>query len=339
LINNAPLDPWFMNLPKVELHLHLEGAIPLPALWELVVKYGGDPAVPNLQTLEDKFQFRDFPHFIETWVWKNGFLREYADFTLIAEAVAFDLARQNILYAEIFYSPSDFFRHKLKLTELTTAIRRGFSRVPGVRINLVCDVVRDRGTENALSNLAEIHDVMDQGVIGITIGGSEQSYPPEIFASVYAQARRMGLHTSAHAGEAAGPASIWGAIRDLQVERIGHGTRAVEDPRLLDYLAESQVPLEVCPISNLKTRVVKTLDKHPVKEFFQRGLMISINTDDPMLFGNSLAAEYAALVDQLGFTRADIRQLILNGIRSAWLEPADKDRLIRDFTACPPWKI
>jgi adenosine deaminase len=136
---------WFDHIPKVELHLHLEGAIPLPTLWELVQKYGGDAAVPDLESLDRMFTYRDFPHFIETWIWKNGYLRSYDDFRFIAEGVARDLVAQNIRYVEAFFSPSDFARHGLKTQELTRAIHTGFSRVQGIEIALVADLVRRTG--------------------------------------------------------------------------------------------------------------------------------------------------------------------------------------------------
>jgi len=142
-MNQAAIKTWFERVPKVELHLHLEGAIPIPALWELVRKYGGDPTVPDQAALQRRFAYRDFPHFIETWIWKNQFLREYEDFSFIAEAVAADLARQKIRYAEIFYSPPDFARHGLRTQGLTQAIRTGLERVPGIKVGLVADLVRD----------------------------------------------------------------------------------------------------------------------------------------------------------------------------------------------------
>ena len=167
---------WFQRVPKVELHLHLEGAIPYPALWDLVQKYGGAPDLPNLGMLKQKFIFRDFPHFIEMWVWKNQFLREYEDFTFIAEAVARDLACQNIRYVEAFYSPADFACHGLTVQQLTTAIRTGLARVPEIEVALITDFVRDLGPETAIRTLAEVSEVRDQGVIGVGIGGSEQLY-------------------------------------------------------------------------------------------------------------------------------------------------------------------
>ncbi len=335
MANDRP--EWFDRVPKVELHLHLEGAIPHDALWELIRKYGGDTTVPDLEALERKFRYRDFPHFIETWVWKNGFLREYEDFTLIAAAVARDLASQNIRYAEAFYSPSDFFRHGLETQKLTEAIRAGLSRIPQTEIALVADLCRDRGPETAASQLDELGETRGMGVVGITIGGSEQDYPPEPFAKVYEQARGVGLRTSAHAGEAAGPESVWGAIRVLNVERIGHGTRAIEDERLLDYLAEKRIPLEVCPLSNVRTNVVASIDLHPVREFFERGLAVTINTDDPKMFGNSLAEEYHLLEQHLGFSRDETRALILEGIHASWLPEHRKRQLTEQFRSDANW--
>lgn len=328
---------WFERVPKVELHLHLEGAIPHDALWALVQKYGGDPSVPDLETLERKFEYRDFPHFIETWMWKNQFLREYEDFTFVAEAVVRDLARQNIRYVEAFYSPPDFARHGLETQPLTEAIRAGLNRVPEVAIALVADLVRDYGPEKAAVTLAEVSEVRDQGVIGIGIGGSEQDFPPEPFAQVFEDARRLGLRTSAHAGEAAGAASIWGAVRHLQVDRIGHGTRAQEDESLLDYLAKHEIPLEMCPISNVRTGVVESLQEHPIRRYFERGITVTVNTDDPKMFGNSLAEEFQLLEEKLGFSRAEIRALIRQGIQASWLSEDRKQQLVEEVRNDPVW--
>lgn len=331
---------WYERIPKVELHLHLEGAIPHPTLWQLIQKYGGNPEVPDLPALQKRFQYRDFAHFLETWVWKNQFIREYADYTLIAESVARDLASQNIRYAEVYFSPSRFFENGMKTPEMALAIRRGLSRVPWIKINLVADLVRDNGLDNAAAVLADITEVKKEaGITGITIGGSEQSFPPAPFADIYTQASRYGFHTSAHAGEAAGPESIWGAIRDLKVDRIGHGTRAVQDEKLLDYLAETKIPLEVCPLSNVCTGVVPSIEAHPVRRFFKLGLVVTINTDDPKMFGNSLAEEYRLLVEKLAFTPYDVQSLILQGIRSSWLSDEDKRRLESEILADKDWVI
>lgn len=334
---NPVITSWYENVPKIELHLHLEGAIPYEALWELVRKYGGEPSIPNLQALKDKFQFRDFPHFIKTWIWKSQFLREYGDFTFIAEAVASDLANQNIRYAEVIYSPSDFFRYGLETQKLTEAIRAGLSHEPRIEVALVADPVRDDGVANADKILSEINQVRNLGVIGITIGGSEQDYPPEPFAEIYERARQLGFHTSAHAGEAAGPASVWGVINSLKVERIGHGTRAIEDEHLVDYIAEHRIPIEICVMSNVKTRVVDSIGEHPVRYYFDRGIPISINTDDPKMFGNSLAREYQVLETEFGFSHDEIREVILQSIQESWLTEKRKRELSNSFRNDLKW--
>ena len=330
---------WCEKIPKVEIHLHLEGAIPLPTLWQLVQKYGGDPEIPTMEALTEKFVFKDFAHFIEVWNWKNNFIREYEDFTLLAEAVARDLVRQNIRYVEAFCSPGDFARHNLTTQEIIYAIRKGLDRVPNIRVALIADLIRDTGPniDKAMTTLHEVAEVRDQGVIGIGLGGSEQKYPAQLFKTVFATARQMWLHTTAHAGEAAGPESVWAALEVLKAERIGHGIRAVEDGKLMDILAELHTPLEVCPISNVRTGVVKSIAEHPIRKLYNRGIVVTLNTDDPMMFGNSLALEYASLINELDFSRTEIKQILLQTIRATWLENDEKEALVAEFVKDPAW--
>lgn len=328
---------WLTRIPKVELHVHLEGAIAHDTLWELIQKYGGDPTCPRQESLRQRFQYRDFPHFIETWVWKNNFLREYEDFSFLAERAAEEFARQNIRYVEAFYSPGDFARHGLETQPLTQAIREGLARVTGVQVQLVADLIRDFGPERGGKTLAELSEVRDCGVIGVGIGGSEQDFPPEPFAPVYEKARRLGFRTSAHAGEAAGPESVWGAIRALHVDRIGHGLRAIEDPRLVDFLVERQIPVELNPISNVCTGAVESLSRHPAKAYLDRGMLVCINTDDPKMFHNSLADEFWQLHTHLGISGDDVRAFILNGIKASWQSDERKRALIAEFSHDPSW--
>jgi adenosine deaminase len=330
-MGTGPAIRWFERLPKVELHLHLEGAIPIGTLWELLQKYGGDPTVATQSDLKRKFVYRDFRHFIQTWNWMNGLLRTYEDFTYAAQAVAQDLERQNIRYAEVFYSPPDFLPAGLHPERLTDAIRDGLKRVPGVEVALVFDLVRNYGPEQGARMLACANEVRGLGVIGVGIGGGEDGFPPEPFAPVFRRAREMGFRTSAHAGEAAGPESIWGAIRALEVDRIGHGTRAAQDPALVDYLAARKIPLELCVLSNVRTCVVPEVARHPARAYFQRGIPLSINTDDPTLFGNSLAEEYAVLCRELAFTQEDILLLIEQGIETSWLPDQRKRELLAQY--------
>jgi adenosine deaminase len=336
--NPAIRPVWLDRLPKVELHLHLEGAIPHGALWQLIQKYGGDPRVSSAEDLAAVFRYRDFPEFIQTWLWKQGFLREYDDFELIARAVAADLARQRIWYAEMHFSPADVAENGLEPQEVALAIRRGLSAVPDVVAALICDVVRDKGRDGAARTLEAIAEVSKQaGILGIGLGGSEQLYPPEPFGPVFERARELGLRTTAHAGEVAGPESVWGAIRVLRVDRVDHGTRAVEDPTLLAYLAERRLPVTSCPGSNVRTGAVASIDVHPIRRFLDAGLLVSVNTDDPAMFGLSLAGEYQALGDRLGFTEPEIRQLVLNAVDSCWLPTSGRAALRARILADPAW--
>ncbi|MBN1880046.1 adenosine deaminase [bacterium] len=328
---------WYQRIPKVELHVHLEGAIPHGALLDLIRKYGGAPEIRDEKELAARFRYKDFPHFIEMWNWKNRFLREYDDFTHIAELVAHDMAEQTIRYAEMFFSPSTFTGRGLGIQDLTCAIRRGLSRVPEIQIALIADLVRDYGPENEMDTLKVLAEVRDQGVIGIGIGGSEHQFPPALFRSLFEQARRLGFHTTAHAGEAAGPDSIWSAIKDLRVDRIGHGTRAIEDPELVDYLAKHQIPLELCPMSNVRTGVVDSIRRHPVRSYFDRGLLISINTDDPAMFGTALDQEYRLLEQECGFSGNEICEVIRRSVQSSWLPTEQKTSLMDKFEANPEW--
>lgn len=328
---------WFDKIPKVELHLHLEGAIPHAALWSLVQKYGGDSSTPDFAALQSRFEYSNFPHFLETWAWKNEFLREYEDFEFIAEAVAHSLAAQNIRYAEAFYSPPDFFDQGLQTQPLTEAIRRGLNRVPGIRVRLIADLVRNYGPKRATKTLMEVQEVRDQDVIGIGLGGAEHDYPPQLFRDVFEQARKLGFHTTAHAGEAAGADSVRCAISDLQVERVGHGVRAIEDRELVDSLIASGLSLEMCPLSNIRTGVVASIHEHPIREFFNRGVHVTVSTDDPEMFSNSLAGEFRLLTDELGFGQTDIQQILLNGVSASWLDEPEKTALETVLVESPEW--
>lgn len=321
-------------MPKMELHLHLEGAIPLSTLWELIQHHGGDPLIKSPAGLVEWFTYRDFPHFMETWGWMNGFLRSYEDFEFAAEAVACHLSAQNIVYAETFFSPSDFRHHGLTPQGLATAIRTGLDKVPGVEVALIVDLVRDRGPEGTAATFAAIREVAEEArVIGVGIGGYEAEHPPELFVDVYRRARAAGFHLTAHAGEAAGPASVWGAIRELGVERVGHGVRSVEDPQLVEYLVEHQIPLEVCPTSNIRTGVVADWESHPARALIEAGALVTINTDDPAMFHSSLADEFRMLDEVFGFAPSAIRRIALAPVEASWAPVETKRRLERLISA------
>lgn len=220
---------------------------------------------------------------------------------------------------------------------VTEALRAGLRDVPQVEVALVPDLVRDRGRDHARDLLERMAEVRKEGVIGIGIGGFESGFPPELFETVYERARALGFFTTAHAGEAAGPASVWGAIRALRVDRLGHVTRAVEDPALVRHLATARIPLELCPLSNVRTGIIPSPDKHPVRQYFDLGIPISLNTDDPLFFGNSLVDEFVAVQRFHRFSRQEIKRLILSSIDSSWLTADRKARLSDTFRSDASW--
>lgn len=319
---SPPMLDRFDLAPKVELHLHLEGAIPPDTLWELVQGYGGDPVVTNRSALDQYLTYTSFAHFIDTWWWMTGFVRTYSDFELVAESVASDLARQNIVYAEASFSPTDFERHGLTVPEIALAIRRGLDQVAGVQVVLNCDLVRDTGPDRAMHTLAAVLDVAPAvDIRGITIGGSEAAYPPELFGSVFEQARSNGLRLTAHAGEAAGAASVRGALETLGVERIGHGIRVIEDKELLQRVVAEQVPLEVCPTSNIRTGVVADWETHPVGVLLAADANVTISSDDPTFFHTSVAEDLRQVASRYDAAPHDLTN---RAVEASWMTTAEK---------------
>ena len=330
MVFNKNIKSFIRGLPKVELHLHLEGAIPLKALLCILEKYKGEDFL-TLCDLQKKFEYTNFSHFLDIWAWKNQFLREYEDFEFIAEKVAEDLANQNIYYAEMYFSPTDFSKVKLQPQDIATSIRKGLNKHSDkITINLIADLVRD--SEPKLSLLEQISEVRDQGIIGIGLGGDELKFPPKLFREIFQKAKKMGFYTTCHAGEAAGPDYIWQAIQDLQVDRIGHGTSATEDSELVAYLSTNQIPVEMCPISNVRTSAIASLAEHPIYDFYKKGIIVSINTDDPKMFNTTLEKEYISLIETFNLNLTDIYQLSINSINSAWCSSDIKNTLETELT-------
>lgn len=330
-------------LPKAELHLHLRGAMPLPVLAELLNRHdlqsalAGAPEqklaafasydnirpflVPRQRWSADEarylFRYRDFVNFLYTFNF-TGFLFHTADdLRLLIQGVLNELARQRVVYAEICISAIEYVARGIPLRDVVACLEEAAEH-PGTRVQWIVDLVRDFGPDSALAQLRDLIALHSQAVIGITLGGSEDCFPASDFREVYAVAREHGLRLSVHAGEALGPKSVWEALETLCPERIGHGVRAVEDPALVAHLAARQIPLEVCPTSNIFTGVYPSIGAHPVRALFEAGVPITINSDDPTFFNTTLADEYACL-PTLGFTDRDVLELLRNGFRYAFL--------------------
>jgi len=324
------LEIFIGEIPKVELHLHLEGAIPLETLFGLIQRGGNNRSIKNLEDLKRRLTYSNFTQFIKVWLWKNSFINQYKDFEEIVYRVLQSLSQQNVKYVEAFYSPRDFtFKNqKLSACGITESLIKGKESAFndfGIRSALIVDIVRDYGPRMGMNLIKELSGYLGRGLIGIGLGGNERLFPAGLFTKVYQEARERGFRLTAHAGETDGAKSIWAAINELGTERIGHGLRAYEDPQLIDYLKEIQIPLELCVVSNIKTRVCKTFKEHPIRNYFKDGLMITINSDDPAMFNTSINNEYRILIQKYGFNLDEIRKVNYHSIEASFLAGEEKD--------------
>jgi adenosine deaminase len=324
-------EQFIREMPKVEIHLHLEGAIPHETLLAQIRRKGTEPSIKTVDDLKRKLTYTDFPSFIDLWVWKNTFIRDERDFEEIAYAVLAGLSRQHVKYVEAFYGPGDYSRQGLSVEGITESVIAGKERARrdfGIRCEFIVDLIRDHGPEIGMKRLDEVTPYLGRGVIGIGIGGSEQIYPAGPYSEVYKEARRRGFRLTAHAGEVAGADSIRSAVEDLGAERIGHGVRAYEDPEVVAMLKERGIPLEMCIISNSRTGVCPSVRDHPIKDYFRQGLVVTVNSDDPSMFSSTLTDEYLTLVRDLGCTLDEVKRVAMNAVVSSFL-PADEKAALK----------
>ena len=316
-------------LPKVELHVHTLGSLQPSTLLSIIQEEEIDAPYKTVEDIAQRFQYTDFAHFIEVYMEIIGYISDEKHF----EHITFDMLKKcsecNTRYVEASFSPRDHLQHNLDFSKMAGAINRGILRAResfGIETNIRIDLVRSSTQDEAM----EVLDYIEKNptnIVSVDIGGNEPRFPPKPFAAAYERAREMGLHLVAHAGEAAGPESIWDAIEFLKVERIGHGVSAREDPKLLEFLKENQIGIEMSPMSNVRTGVVKSIQDHPIREFYDKGLLVTVNSDDPALFHTDLNNEYIQIHKHLGFSISELFQLSLNGIETAFIDEAMRTEL------------
>jgi adenosine deaminase/aminodeoxyfutalosine deaminase len=327
---------FILSLPKAELHLHLEGSIEPATLLELRQRHGMDGA--SLAEVEQLYNYKDFTGFLSAFKDVTGHLRTPEDYELITYRLMQRLKAQNVLHAEVIVSVGVCLWRKQDFSAIFEGLERGRARGErdfGVSLLWIFDAIRQFGAENAEPVLDLAIQFRDRNVVAFGIGGDEKAGPPELFAEVYARAAEAGLHLTAHAGEAAGPESIWGAL-NLKAERIGHGLTAAQDAELMEELAERQVPIEICVTSNLRTGVCPELAQHPVRRYFDQGLMLTLNSDDPAMFGSSLVEEYALVQEAFGFTDEHLRELARNSFEASFLAAEKKVEFLNLLDATAP---
>ena len=319
------LESFALRMPKAELHVHLEGSIRPATLLELARRHRIELPARDVAGLREWFRFRDFEHFVEIYLAVSSCLRDPDDFRTLALDFLAEQARQNVLYSEVHFTIATHCAAgadgEAVAAALWDAVVEG-EREYGVRMRLIPDVVRnvpegaDLTLEWALANRR-------RAVVALGLSGIEAGYSNEPFREHFAEAERRGLHRVAHAGEHAGPESIRSALDAARAERIGHGVRAVEDPALVEELAERGVPLEVCPTSNLRLGVFPSMAAHSFDRLYRSGVRVSVSSDDPPFFGSTLSGEYVALAEAFGYGPAELAGLSLAAVRHAFL-PADE---------------
>jgi len=322
---------FVLSLPKAELHLHLEGSIEPSTLLELRQRHGMDGA--SLAEVEQLYNYKDFAGFLTAFKDVTGHLRTPEDYEVITYRLMERLKAQNVLHAEVIVSVGVCLWRKQDFSAIFEGLQRGRQRGEkdfGISLVWIFDAIRQFGAEKAQSVLDLAIRFSDRNVVGFGIGGDELAGPAEWFAGVYGRAAEHGLHLTAHAGESAGPESIWGAL-NLKAERIGHGLTAGQDPELIEELAESQVPIEICVTSNLRTGCCAALAQHPVRSYFDQGLMLTLNSDDPAIFATSLVAEYGLVQETFGFTDEHLRELARNSFEASFLPPEKKIEFLNMF--------
>jgi aminodeoxyfutalosine deaminase len=329
---------WIVGLQKVELHLHLEGTIAPKTLVEMSQRNDQQPL--TLAQAAALYEYKDFTGFLMAFKAITERLRTPEDYELITYRMMQALAAQGVVHAEVYVAVGVvYYWKKIEFEPLFAGMERGRQRGErdfGLSLYWIFDAVRHFGVEEAARVFRKAAEMKKYhaSIVGIGIGGDERRVGAAPFKQLYAEARDAGLHLTLHAGEAAGPEEIWAAL-NIGAERIGHALSARLDRDLIETLAQKQVPLEICITSNVRTGCCGSLEDHPVREYFDEGLMITLNSDDPALFGSGICGEYLLAHRTFEFTLEHLRELAGNSIEASFLPPARKLQLLAQIERYP----
>ncbi len=336
-----PLESFIARMPKVELHLHLEGSLRPQTLRELsrrksLLRKGMEAWVRRRR--RQSYRYSDFQDFLVDFGLVTKLLETPADYALATTRLVEWLREQNVKYAEVIFAAGVVLWKKQSVEEVFEAAAAAAEEACGglgVRVNWIFDAVRHFGVEHVREVLKWAARFKSRGVVAFGIGGNETRGPADLFPEVFREARDLGLHLTAHAGETVGPDSIRRAVELLGAERIGHGLTAAQDPSVIALLRERGVPLEVCLSSNVSTGVLARLEDHPLPLFLAGGVTVTLNSDDPAMFGTSLEREMALAAGTFALTQNQLRGLMENAIRAAFLPEADKEVLMNNLRGNP----
>lgn len=324
---------FFRKIPKAEIHLHLEAVISRDTVRRFIRRrnpeFDDERAEQEIGRI---FTYSDLNGFIKAYLAVQDLYDSPADFNDVFRDLRDYLVRNGIKYAEIFAAPSAFIKKGWDFSEIVSVYMKNVIKIEtetGIKVRILIDVSRTFGFENAEKNLQLLLANMTPVIIGIGLGGSETNGPARLFGSVFEKARSRGLVTVAHAGEDVGPESVWDTINILRAARIGHGISSAGDEKLIDELVRRNIPLEVCPTSNVFTRkFVSTMKEHPIRKFFDRGITVTLNSDDPLFFGVELLDEYWNAYAEIGFSLAELRKIAENSFRASFICDDEKAKFI-----------
>ena len=322
-------------LPKLEQHIHIIGSTQPETLLWLIQDSGVKSDLKTLEDVKKHYRYTDFSHFIRVFSSVNDIVTKESHYELITYEMLQNEAKFNVRHVEAIWSAYDHMRRGLDYIKMLNSINVGIRRASkdfGVSCTIRVDLVRNYGPEVGAMLLDRIKERGDN-IVAVDIGGSENGYPPEPYESVFRKAREQGLHLVAHAGEAAGPESVWGAVECLKVERIGHGVTAVRDQATIQLLKSRNVTVECCPISNLRTGAIRSIREHPIREFIENGIKVSLNSDDPSMFGTDMNNEYLVLSRELEFTPRELANISLSAVDTSFLPEVRKRELREIFVS------
>lgn len=329
------MDNFIAGLPKLELHLHIEGTLEPELMFALAARNGLTLPWPDVERVRAAYEFDCLQSFLDLYYLGASVLIHEQDFFDLTFAYLKRCAAERVVHVEIFFDPQAHTTRGVPFATVLGGIERALQAGEeslGISWRLIMSFLRHLSEEEAFATLAEAEPHLAR-IHGVGLDSGELGNPPTKFAGVFAKARALGLPVVCHAGEEGPAAYIWQAIDELQVRRIDHGVRCVDDPALLRYLADTRLPLTVCPLSNTRLKVFEEMRQHNVLTLLERGLCITINSDDPAYFGGYLGANFQALARDLGASRAQLCRLSLNAVEASWLGFADKARLTHDIHA------
>ncbi|MDQ3737227.1 MAG: adenosine deaminase [Actinomycetota bacterium] len=326
-------ETFLREIPKAELHIHIEGSLEPELMFEIAERNGVVLRYASVEEVRRAYDFSDLQSFLDIYYEATQVLLHEQDFYDLTRAYLQKVASQNVRHAEIFFDPQAHTDRGVPFETVITGIRRALvdgEQQLDVSSKLILCFLRHLSAQEAMETLNRALPY-EEWIVGVGLDSSEVGHPPEDFKAVFDRAREHGFLTVAHAGEEGPPEYIWQALEELKVSRIDHGVRCVEDPQLVEKLVAEQIPLTVCPLSNVKLRVFDSIQDHNLKRMMDLGLCVTVNSDDPAYFGGYIAENFRAAQEGLHLSRDGVSRLVKNSFQASFLSAGEKQQLLDEL--------